>query len=76
VSPIAGNSTGSGDSRGFHVRGGSEIEIDRNMSTKDADPWPSRRRLDGEDLVHVPQPAENRFSWEEERVSGREEGSL
>lgn len=30
----------------------------------------NRRRLDGEDLVHVPQPAENRFSWEEERLDG------
>jgi hypothetical protein len=28
----------------------------------------SLRRLHGEDLVHVPQPAENRFSWEEERL--------
>ena len=29
------------------------------------------RRLDGgEDLVHVPQPAENRYSWEEERLHG------
>jgi hypothetical protein len=34
------------------------------------DPWGSRRRLEGEDLVHVPQPAENRFSWEEERTDG------
>jgi len=33
-------------------------------------PHGSRRRLDGEDLVHVPQPAENRFSWEEERERG------
>lgn len=32
----------------------------------------NRRRLDGEDLVHVPQPAENRFSWEEERLDGTE----
>jgi hypothetical protein len=29
------------------------------------------KRLDGgEDLVHVPQPAENRYSWEEERLDG------
>ncbi|KAH8594498.1 aspartic peptidase domain-containing protein [Bisporella sp. PMI_857] len=33
-------------------------------------PWGSRRRLDGEDIVHVPQPAANRFSWEEERTQG------
>jgi hypothetical protein len=32
----------------------------------------NRRRLRGEDLVHVPQPAENRFSWEEERLDGTE----
>lgn len=43
-------------------------------STERTDPWASSRRLDGEDLVHVPQPAENRFSWEEERISGREDG--
>jgi hypothetical protein len=30
----------------------------------------NRRRLNGEDLVHVPQPAEHRFSWEEERLDG------
>ena len=30
----------------------------------------NRRRIDGEDLVHVPQPAANRFSWEEERLEG------
>ena len=30
------------------------------------------RRLQGEDLVHVPQPAENRFSFEEERLDGTE----
>lgn len=36
------------------------------------DPWESRRRLEGEDLVHVPQPAANRFSWEEERTEGKD----
>jgi hypothetical protein len=84
VSPIANSSTRSGDSRGFHVRGGSEIETDRTLNRSNPVPeeWPSRRRLGGTDLVHVPQPAENRFSWEEERLSGREkeveekEGSL
>jgi hypothetical protein len=73
VSSIASNSTGSGDSRGIHIRSGSEIEIDRTASTRDADPWPSRRGLGGEDLIHIPQPAENRFSWEEDKISGREE---
>ncbi|KAG9247693.1 hypothetical protein BJ878DRAFT_477151 [Calycina marina] len=32
-------------------------------------PWGSRR-LDGEDFVHVPQPAQNRVSWEEDRTIG------
>lgn len=76
VSPIASNSTRSGDSRGFHMRGGSEIETDRTLSRSNTvpDEWPSRRRLGGTDLIHVPQPAENRFSWEEDKISGREEG--
>jgi hypothetical protein len=73
VSSIASTSTGSGDSRGIHIRSGSEIEIDRTASTRDADPWPSRRGLGGEDLIHIPQPAQNRFSWEEDKISGREE---
>lgn len=38
------------------------IEISETLGT--------RRRLGGEDLVHIPQPAENRFSWEEERTDG------
>lgn len=33
----------------------------------------SRRTLGAEEFVHVPQPAENRFSWEEERISGHDE---
>lgn len=54
----------------------SEPRTRRELSMRDThlqellDPWGSRRRLDGEDLVHVPQPAENRFSWEEERTDG------
>jgi len=74
ISPVASNSTRSGDSRGFHIRGGSEIETDRTLSRSNTvpDEWPSRRRLGGTDLVHVPQPAENRFSWEEDKISGRE----
>ena len=56
------------------MRGGSEIETDRTNL------WPSRRRPGAlgegeEDFVHVPQPAENRFSWEEDKISGREEGN-
>jgi len=49
--------------REYSLRGETHIE-------EMLDPWGSRRRLDGEDLVHVPQPAENRFSWEEERTEG------
>ena len=30
------------------------------------------RGMQGEDLVHVPQPAENRYSWEEDKLSGTE----
>jgi hypothetical protein len=33
----------------------------------------SRRTLGADEFVHVPQPAENRFSWEEERISGHED---
>jgi len=66
-----GNGNGSGSGRGS---GNGATMLSRNMSM--LDPWGSRRRLDGEDLVHVPQPAENRFSWEEERISGNEERSL
>ncbi len=75
ISPAASSSTRSGQSSGFHVRGGSEIETDRTQNRRNpvSDEWPSRRRLRGTDLVHVPQPAVNRFSWEEERISGREE---
>jgi hypothetical protein len=45
-----------------------------SMQTREIlEPWSSRRRLDGEDLVHVALPAENRYSWEEERISRNEE---
>ena len=80
---------GSGSARGVNIRGGSggHPEADESkflredmqslradMQTREIlDPWSSRRRLAGEDLVHVPQPAANRFSWEEERISGNEE---
>jgi hypothetical protein len=80
VSPIQSNSSGNVSQEGEsprnittstplrpepNLRGDTQI---REM----LDPWGSRRRLDGEDLVHIPQPAENRFSWEEERISGNE----
>ncbi|KAL3427348.1 eukaryotic aspartyl protease [Phlyctema vagabunda] len=34
------------------------------QSREPVGPYEVQRRLDGEDLVHVPVPAENRFSWE------------
>lgn len=36
----------------------------------------NRASLGAEEFVHVPQLAENRFSWEEERISGREDRRL
>lgn len=79
----------SGSSRGVNIRvgNGGLPEADESkflredmqslradMQTREIlEPCSSRRRLDGEDLVHVPQPAENRYSWEEERISGNEE---
>jgi hypothetical protein len=76
VSSTASNSTRSGDSRGFNIRGGSEIETDRTLSRSNAAPdeWPSRWCLRVTELILVPQPAENRFSWEVDKISGREEG--
>ncbi|TVY80679.1 Candidapepsin-8 [Lachnellula suecica] len=51
------------------------LVLKADMQTREAvDPYSRRRRLDGEDdLVHVPVPAEQRFSWEEERM-GKEGG--
>lgn len=41
-----------------------------DMQTRELlDPWGSRTRHN-EDLVHVPVPAQNRFSWEEDRLEG------
>lgn len=46
-------------------------ELDTNVQIREiSQPWGPRRTLDGEDLVHIPQPPENRFSWEEERTNG------
>lgn len=70
-------SGGSGNRREPVVGRGIEEQSERpEMATDAIDPWSSRRRLHGEDLVHVPQPAEDRFSWEEDRISGHEERSL
>lgn len=75
VSPIASGSSGSeGSSRGISSTMESS-EAPNGHVRQESDPWNSRRRLAGPDLVHVPQPAENRFSWEEERISGRDEGT-
>ncbi|CZR63161.1 uncharacterized protein PAC_13058 [Phialocephala subalpina] len=80
TSPVS-RSSGSGHSREPIVGSGIERQssIPENHATNTLDLWSRRRRrLHGEDLVHVPQPAENRFSWEEDRISGNEheEGSL
>lgn len=71
VSPVS-NETGSGS--------GSNMIRDRSAPAQqlrdDAqlrrilDVRGDQTRLDGEDLVHVPQPAERRFSFEEEVISG------
>jgi hypothetical protein len=69
VSPIS-NETGSG-SGSNRLQGAREPRDDAHLREL-LDPMGSRRRLDGEDLIHIPQPAENRFSWEEERIAGNE----
>jgi hypothetical protein len=73
-------STGSGNSR-EHVIQPPSIQITDETpesNTIGGEAYLNRRstrRLQGDDFVHVPQPAENRFSWEEDRISG-EEGVL
>jgi hypothetical protein len=82
VSPIQSNSSGNG-SHESESDGARNIPPSRSLRHEPnlrgdtqiremLDPWGSRQRLDGEDLIHIPQPAENRFSWEEERISGNE----
>lgn len=48
----------------------------RTLSRSNAvpDEWPSRWCLRVTELILVPQPTENRFSWEVDMISGREEG--
>ncbi|CAG8977976.1 hypothetical protein HYALB_00001857 [Hymenoscyphus albidus] len=47
------------------------IALRADMQTRETlDPYTGRKRLKGEDLVHVPVPAENRFSFEQERFGG------
>ena len=85
VSPIASRSSGSG-SNGANVSDEAMRNVTRSRSLRD---MPNRRgdvqiqemlnprgnspRFDGENFIHIPQPAENRFSWEEERISGNDE---
>ncbi|PBP20747.1 eukaryotic aspartyl protease [Diplocarpon rosae] len=86
VSPVASDDSGSGASYGKidtvssldsksttnTNKGGSgrqDTTPSRNLSVLDQ--CGSRERLDGEDLIHVPQVAD-RFSWEEERISAPE----
>ena len=73
VSPIT-NGTGSGGNSGSGQRGAIRAKEPREDAAlrELLDPMGSQRRLDGEDLIHIPQPAENRFSFEEERISGNE----
>lgn len=66
VSSLSGSGSGSEGPQTSPTQLSEDTTLHRNMPS--LDPWGSRRRLDGEDLVHVPQPAENRFSWEEERI--------
>lgn len=47
------------------------VALKADMQTREiVDPYKGRQKIDGEDLVHVPVPAERRFSWEDERVAG------
>lgn len=47
------------------------IALRADMQTREImDPYTGRKRLKGEDLVHVPVPAENRFSFEQDRADG------
>jgi hypothetical protein len=79
VSPLASTSSDSG----VHTFGlyNSREPMEMNLLRTEVGAQGSsgnltRRTLGVDDLVHVPQPAENRFSWEEERISGNEERSL
>ncbi|RDW69642.1 hypothetical protein BP6252_08662 [Coleophoma cylindrospora] len=63
---IGGRVVGNEDESKFRMEDMQALRAD--MQTREAtDPYRNRRRLDGEDLVHVPVPAENRFSWESGR---------
>ncbi|OWP02209.1 hypothetical protein B2J93_5596 [Marssonina coronariae] len=79
VSPLACGSSGSGTSDGgkdtvssldsksptsTDIGGSPQQDTTPSRSLSVLDQWGSRKRLDGEDLVHVPQVAD-RFSWEE-----------
>ncbi|KAG9232805.1 aspartic peptidase domain-containing protein [Amylocarpus encephaloides] len=45
------------------------IKMRADMETREMlDPFHGRKRVAGDDIVHVPQPAEQRFSFEEDRV--------
>lgn len=47
------------------------VALRADMQTREImDPYTGRKRLKGEDLVHVPVPAENRFSFEQDRMDG------
>jgi hypothetical protein len=69
ISPLT--QTGSGNTFGAHQTP-EAISTDLLQSEVRSGGNLSRRTLGAGDLVHVPQVAENRFSWEEERLSGNE----
>lgn len=78
VSPLASTSSGSvAHTFGHYNSHESEaVEMDvlkAEMRAGGSASNLSRRTLGADEIVHVPQPAENRFSWEEERISGHEE---
>lgn len=63
VSPVSNES----GSNGYRI-GAREPRDDARLGEMLHSTGPGQ--MGGDDLVHIPQPAEHRFSWEEERVSG------
>jgi len=78
VSPVSNESGSGSGSNNLGSSAGRETNLRDDPSTRELlNQWGSRRPLDREDIIHVPQPAENRFSWEEERIPAPgNEGSL
>jgi len=72
VSPVSGSTVSSGQNhRRVELSDGGRGLREREIAgegTSEVEEVGGRGRLRGQDLVHVPQVAENRFSWEEERI--------